>query len=393
MRSPAACKHLAHSSKRFPMTIHRGIGSQLKRQGQFSLLQSARGVCDSCASFDPRFALLGSMLLNHVRLLSPKNRRRKGLGFTLVELLVVIGIIALLIGILLPALTRARQASQRTACAAKLHAIMIAAMVHRNDHKDFYPLAGALTGILPQGLGDPYSQFYDYHDTTNTSYNMSGASPTVVSITLALGSEMGYQNVMLDSYNQWMIDRADPNGLSRMFLCPSDNLNQSQEDDLRGPTSPGIFSAPLPDGNTLITTALSSYIFNEYVLGFNDAYGRLRGKASKIRQPASTFFVCDGVPGPFAARPTGDLAVPIGFLTLFNNVPNTNPGMNVASISLGNIISSAGYKGNGLPLGSSPVNFDKVRHQMKMNIAFCDGHVELRNVDAIGLNNVYLMAP
>ena len=47
-------------------------------------------------------------------------------GFTLVELLVVIGIIVLLLGILMPALGKVRQIARRTTCKAQLHDIAFA---------------------------------------------------------------------------------------------------------------------------------------------------------------------------------------------------------------------------------------------------------------------------
>ena len=82
-------------------------------------------------------------------------------GFTLIELLVVISIIALLIGLLLPALTRARKSARLGGCLSNLRQITLANGMYADDHNDNLPIR------MPFDIDDggdhsergPYSNF------------------------------------------------------------------------------------------------------------------------------------------------------------------------------------------------------------------------------------------
>lgn len=83
-------------------------------------------------------------------------------GFTLIELLVVISIIALLIGILLPALAAARGAARTSVSMTQIKNLNLALMAYAAERKDYMPVHSSSSTIGHPAYANPRTRWFDY---------------------------------------------------------------------------------------------------------------------------------------------------------------------------------------------------------------------------------------
>ncbi|CAN5327831.1 hypothetical protein BH09PLA1_BH09PLA1_13320 [soil metagenome] len=305
-------------------------------------------------------------------------------AFTLVEVLIVIGIIGVLIGVLIPVVARARRQAQRVACASNLRQIGGLAQNWAAEHHGYLPLDGEVEipigtqgrGSLPRALEDVERRRYGYHYDKNDPYPIATLDrPMPFFVALLSSTIRGAEGLAkLKPDAKWSITESHfPQALT--FRCPAAWPRR------QGADYPGWVDGVFEGGPTLylVTGNLADgtiwhvnvdFATNGGLLGFHFDrqfhHRRYRAHLSAVRNSARMVLCADTAgwaPGwiPALARPTRHVTLADAWQATVE-VPFPSP-------------------------------LDPKRHQGQLNVLFVDGHVELIKIDKRSLEACDLLQP
>jgi len=136
------------------------------------------------------------------------NRKR---GFTLIELLVVIAIIALLIGLLLPALAKAKRNAASLKDSAQIKQIHQACLTWAQDHKGVLPLPGLINRLPDLYLGENRPGLGPEDETKNISRNLYSSLVAQEYFNTDILISPVEENPDIFEYQQYRYEMFDPN--------------------------------------------------------------------------------------------------------------------------------------------------------------------------------------
>ncbi len=280
-----------------------------------------------------------------------RNQARR--GFTLVELLVVIGIIAMLISILLPVLNSAREKARQVKCMSNLRSIMQATIMFAAEKKGHLPTSATFGNIYYMDTNGNYQKVtsatdpniqnpVDFIAWRRSIDPITGLPPSnIVAQNITYSGLAKYMNVkMIDTGTNGVEANKASDFLDNVFRCPSDNLDARPNSTDRGAYR--------------YSYGMNTFYSGEKKGGRFD--GNFTGRISSIKAPSEKIsFICEDE------------------ITLDDGNFNPNP----TQWASGNINGvAARHQAKRAAARSSTAASGNVNQDAKGNVVFFDAHAE-----------------
>ncbi|MFO0974440.1 MAG: type II secretion system protein [Phycisphaerae bacterium] len=194
-------------------------------------------------------------------------------AFSLIELLVVVSIVALLIGILMPALSMARTNGVRVKCLTNLQAIGQAFQTYASDDGSGYLIP---VHALAEGHGWRYDGEYEY----------GGVNPSEGGVVGGIYSgPFGPSTRPLNKYIYGDVSNLEDN---KLFRCPG---------DVGLPDAPKIFDPALPAGVPIIGMTGTSYRVNNHIKMYTSQYfhGPYMRPGTRVPESSTTVLLAETI--------------------------------------------------------------------------------------------------